>query len=212
MRVPPIVLTVLNVALLFILPIAGGLFNRIRGGWSANDFPSIIFFLGHDSINRLIFAIPTGLLAIGLCRRRHGLLIGLALMVYTFFSLYIGWGTYFGMARGNFLNTTRPGCFDWMLGRDEPGWTFWRRWSRVFTGMSLRGLASTAIPGYIMYLYGYGPFYLVAGASMGFIYEIANDIPIHLANFEQGSALGEFLWVSGGCIGSDRYCRDTGRG
>lgn len=53
----------------------------------------------------------------------------------------------------------------------------------------------TCVPGFVLYLYGYGTTYLLFGPMMAVVYEVAQDIPFTaLQDFAQGTPLAEFIW------------------
>lgn len=177
----------------------GGLLNRIRGGWTElPQFPSDDNF-SHDLVARLVFGLPTGaiLLVFGAGRKRL-VVPALVTAVWTTLSLFVGWGTYMAIGRNPMAYTSRAGVFDWLIGAPAQDWDYTRRWVRDMTGMSLRGCLQTTVPGFVLYLYGYGSLYAFWGIAMGTIYELGWDIPFNpssLPNFVQGTPLAEFLWV-----------------
>jgi len=79
------------------LCVAGGLLNRMRGGWKPyhrEDWSStnhIVSVLVHDGVGRAIISGPTGLL-VGLCmlRLRRGVAVALFFAIITYFSYFVG--------------------------------------------------------------------------------------------------------------------------
>lgn len=117
----------------------------------------------------------------------------------TFFTLWIGWGTYMGIGHNPTNYRSRIGVFDWLLGHDQPGWGFAQRWCRGYAGMALRGLAWTMPPGLLMYLHGYGWQAMLSGVLMSFVYELCNEVPpssIGNPDFGAGIPLAELVWGS----------------
>eukprot|EP01102_Stenamoeba_stenopodia_P005196 TRINITY_DN15719_c0_g1_i1.p1 TRINITY_DN15719_c0_g1~~TRINITY_DN15719_c0_g1_i1.p1 ORF type:complete len:425 (-),score=39.64 TRINITY_DN15719_c0_g1_i1:29-1303(-) len=187
---------------------AGGLLNRIRGGFlsipEVNTTSTVdafnVFF--HDFNARTVYALPTGILAGVLMRekndvdpyhlRRYG--VGTFVYVSTFLSLNVGWGVYFGLGRNPNGYLSRIGVFDWLIGHDCQGWNETRMFAVEFAGMSLRGLLQTVPSGLLLYSLGYGPDFAIIGILMGTVYEIGWLIPATDPNFGQGIPMSELLW------------------
>jgi hypothetical protein len=186
------------IVILAAVSVGGGLLNRIRGGWqTVPQIPSDDDFT-HDLFIRIIFGFGTAVFffLFGGCRKVL-VIPALVIALSTTLSLFVGWGTYFDMGRNPNGYLSRTGVFDWLVDVPRQNWDYTRRWIRDATGMALRGLLQSVPPGYVLYLYGFGPLYLVFGVAMAFIYEIAEDIPYKGdPDFSQGTPLAELLWVS----------------
>lgn len=158
----------LMLILVAVVAILGAFLNRIRGGYLGPlpDVPSSILL--HNSLARALFAVPLGAAVFLAVRRRHALVLAIAVSLFTLLSLYVGWGAYFSMGRGDVGSEPRAGLFDAVLGSVQPQWSFWQRWTRDMAGMGLRGLVHTAVPGTLFYFYGYGSAYFLCGAFMGY--------------------------------------------
>lgn len=185
--------------LLVVLPIVGGLLNRIRGGWRPNGWCAT----GGDFCLRMSFCVPTGLV--------FGLLLGgnpmmmICITIFNFLGIVEGWGCYFGMARGMPLKSntshtdcanefTRWGMFDWALGKPDIFWSFEQAYERDWAAMSMRGLVWTLPMGIILISTGERHVWALAGTLMSFVYEIGEDIPVHIPFMSQGTPLAEFIW------------------
>eukprot|EP00042_Codosiga_hollandica_P045095 m.453479 g.453479 ORF g.453479 m.453479 type:complete len:220 (-) comp56936_c0_seq7:3144-3803(-) len=185
---------------LLALAVVGGMLNRARGGWL--DLSSLSYASQHV-LPRAVVGLTSGSL-VGLLSRNS--LLGIVIGITMWASIYVGWGAYMSVGHSTSDYTSRTGCFDWLLGRDEESWDFTRRWVREFAGMSLRGLMWTAPGGYIMYHMGYGWQFALAGAAMGSIYSISFESPSTLINFSSGTEMAEFLFGS-----VARWLRDPSR-
>ncbi|XP_062505327.1 uncharacterized protein LOC134182025 [Corticium candelabrum] len=185
-----------TVFLMFAISIfAGGILNRIRGGYrDVGESWKLSYWEAHV-VTRLVFAVPIGLTA-GLCGWH--LKGGLVVMLMTWFSLYVGWGCYMSIGDNPHGNLSRSGVFDWLIGRQGNDWNELRMVSRDYAGMSLRGLIWTAPSGYALYYMGYGWQYAISGSLMGFIYYLGQKTPIDSGpltpDFARGIPVSEFYW------------------
>ncbi|XP_019619809.1 PREDICTED: uncharacterized protein LOC109466526 [Branchiostoma belcheri] len=138
--------------------------------------------------SRLIMAVPTGLVVwLGSQNYRAGLVVCLM----TWFSLYVGWGSYMSVGDDITGYNSRSGVFDWALGRQMQNWSYPRRVVRDYTGMSLRGLVWTTPQGYVLYHLGLGWCPSASGALMGLVYFAGNHGNVTLCHH---SACSEYLW------------------
>lgn len=87
----------------------------------------------------------------------------------------------------------RSGAFDWLLGRQEEGWTEEKVFFHNFAGMALRGLAWTAPQGYLLYHLGYGWHHSVSGCMMGLAYTLGYLMPPY-KHIPTGTGWSELLW------------------
>eukprot|EP00049_Salpingoeca_infusionum_P019013 m.359753 g.359753 ORF g.359753 m.359753 type:complete len:402 (+) comp18708_c0_seq1:330-1535(+) len=173
--------------LLFITAIAvcGGVFNHMRGS-GGGTLPADAFSKTCDAsvpnyecggywvshiYTRLLFAVPTGALIQLLTRNPK---LSLLCTFAMFISIFIGWGSYFGMGVDNNGFNSRSGFMDWILGRELEGFEWSRRWIRDFAGMGVRGLLWTLPSGYMLTWNGYHWGFAASGAMMPAIYSLAN--------------------------------------
>lgn len=173
---------------LLALAIVGGLLNRARGGWLnlSQETSTAQNILPH-----MMFGIITGSF-VGMLGRR--LKPGAVVAISTTFSLYVTWDAYVNVGRNEYTYLDSAGCFDWLLGRDENGFDFTRRWTREFTGMTLRGLLWTMPGGYLLYHMGFGWQYALSGAAMGLFYNFGWISDSTQYDFEYGPNYGDFLF------------------
>ena len=83
------------------------------------------------------------------------------MLFQTWFSLFTGWGCYFGF--GGVANPCgRVGFADWILGRqDVPGWDWSRRAILNWAGLGWRGLQWTGPTGLLLWQRGFGSLFLL---------------------------------------------------
>ncbi|XP_019613484.1 PREDICTED: uncharacterized protein LOC109461546 [Branchiostoma belcheri] len=199
--------TSLTLCLLLGCCLLGGFLNRCRGGYV--DMSMLGYWPAHVT-SRLIMAVPTGLVVVsggyslqgGRCHFKCHLFplqwlgsqnfrAGLVVCLMTWFSLYVGWGTYMSIGDDTTGYNSRSGVFDWALGRQMQNWSYPRRVVRDYTGMSLRGLIWTTPQGYVLYHLGLGWCPSASGALMGLVYFAGNHGNVTLC---QHSACSEYLW------------------
>lgn len=196
--------------LLFVILFAniGGLLNRGRGGWvnfgpppknHSQPDPSLgLPYWPAHVLSRLLFAIPTGLVVL-LC----GLHVRASVIVtiLTWFSLYVGWGSYMNVGTNPNDYDSRSGVFDWLVGRqvESANWTLTHRVVREYSAMSLRGLVWTAPQGYALQQLGFGWEYSLSGSLMAAVYYGAHHTPspsdpkVHNV-FSTGLPYAEYFW------------------
>ena len=87
------------------------------------------------------------------------LVVGAIVTFMVYLGFFVGWGVYYSIGRNEDDYTSRPGVFDYLIGKECEGWPFSRRWLLEYTGMSLRGLVQTVPVGYVLGLSvgGLGP-------------------------------------------------------
>lgn len=145
----------------------------------------------------------------------------LIVMVMTWASLYVGWGSYMslGSSAGDNLRyvvekevwcggccdlfpflCSRSGVFDWLVGRQpNSSWTYQQRFIREYSGMSLRGLVWTAPLGYALQQLGFGWEFSLSGSLMGMWYFLGSKTPVSNNTefremFDSGIAYAEFYY------------------
>ena len=109
--------------LMLALPIVGGVFNRIRGGWRPLGTAG---WMEDHSLSRLAtVGVPNGVL-VGAASGNP--LLGVHFGIFSFLGALPGWGCYFGMAFGDSVghpndcaaDPDRYGMFDWLVGKAHP--------------------------------------------------------------------------------------------
>lgn len=199
-----IVLGVILVAVCVLLSLLGSFLNRSRGGFvqfgptnASQELQDDWYWPAHV-LSRVLFALPTGLLVLLVGMHVRGSLV---VAVMTWFSLYVGWGTYMMIGTVPTNYNSRSGIFDWLLGRQEVNWTFDPRFVREYSGMSLRGLVWTAPQGYVLQQLGFGWEYSLSGSLMGIFYYVGtktNLTMIKSAAFhrvlDEGIPCSEVYW------------------
>lgn len=137
------------------------------------------------------------------------LMLGVLLLLLTYFGEMVGWGPYTPMGtdwQQVQTRSDRVAAFDWLVGAPAgradgdnggSGWQFWRLWARDAAALSLRGLVQTVPSGLAMYLAGYGFVPALFGLLMAPTYWLANAFApsgLGVTGFEGGGELAEALW------------------
>ena len=126
-RGPPKVCGWLGLLLpLLLLPLVGGIFNRIRGGWRPIGPAQGWDFMDDHSFSRLLtIGLPNGVL-LGTLSGNPWCATHFAL--FSYLGALPGWGCYFGMAFKDsaehpddcVADPDRYGMFDWLVGKAHP--------------------------------------------------------------------------------------------
>ena len=122
-------------------------------------------------------------------------------------SLYVGWGAYMAIGRDVTNYKSRWGVFDFIIGRNQPNFTYFQRWSHDLCAMSLRGMLQTLPIGLLLYFLSYfdqnknkynNGFknweFALSGIGMGFVYDFGWRLTSNRLNWSQGTELGEATW------------------
>mmetsp|Transcript_9547 Transcript_9547/g.18110 ORF Transcript_9547/g.18110 Transcript_9547/m.18110 type:complete len:1058 (+) Transcript_9547:19-3192(+) len=125
----------------------------------------------------------------------HASVVCLVFCALTFFSLFVGWGTYMDMGRNADSAGKRAGIFDWLLGVSYSTTDYGSRWQRDAAAMSLRGLLQTVPTGLLLRRVGVNALPVMSGVAMGLVYEIGWSSSLYVKGFmHRGTEVAEFLW------------------
>eukprot|EP00053_Salpingoeca_punica_P009786 m.88106 g.88106 ORF g.88106 m.88106 type:complete len:487 (-) comp15165_c0_seq1:225-1685(-) len=172
----------------------GGIMNRLRGSGGNFAQPTDLGYWEAAAYSRGLEALPLAALVRLLTRDLPSAAV---LLLSVWASLLIGWGTYFDLGEpGGY--TARIGEYDWLVGREMPGWDFDRRWVRKYPSMMLRGLQWTLPAGYLLAHRGGGWTFALSGALMPVAYTLASHTGIRENDdgfmFDAGIAWAESVW------------------
>jgi hypothetical protein len=131
--------------------------------------------------------------------------VPLLVAVLTWWTLDVGWGVYVAIGRNPDCYKSRAGAFDWLIGHCSEDWAssdstalFDRRWVHDLAGMSWRGLLWTLPVGTVFQHCGLGWEAGLAGAAMGWIYDLGwlteTTASEATAGFATGPPVAEPYW------------------
>ncbi len=157
------------IAFLLFIPL-GGLAYRVRGGLWGDPIKSAAAWWG-STTSRISLSVLTSAFAV--------------LLTFDAALFALAPALYAGMVLGWF------GCGD--MGRDGDR-------SRLVEGLIMtgRGLIMTAPVGAVLWGFGYGPWFGLAGLALGGLYELGHRTPTLGAGFETGMPIAEVytgIWI-----------------
>jgi len=195
--------------IIFLSCVSGVLF-RFKGGWHPGLRPAQInlanetIFEGillHNAALRWPVGFFLALVCVVFASTRLDISRRIVLFFSFFFAISLGFyvdHTTYQSAGYGYKNGPTWGLFDFIVGNPQPEFASVAvKMFRDVTGMCLCGLLQTALPGFVLHLYGYGSEYSLSGVTMGWIYafgHLKRPMWPGIHKFRTSVEVSEFIW------------------